>query len=257
MEQEIKIEDHSGDKKYFSQIPHYILNHSTANDQALYLQMKRYSGETGKCFATQETLSKKLGIGTKAFNKSLKYLLDKKWIKFIGKTQGKTRPINTYAIVDIWKLNILHYEEIVAERTVSFKKDTCPKEKDTCPKNSKILVESGGIRRTVKEEHNKNIELQSSSGKEINDLIDLFKKVNPSYDRLFRNKTQRSALLRLLQKHGPEKIEWVLKVLPKTNGLKFSPTITTPIQLEDKLGSLIAFIKKEENNFNQNKIKTL
>ena len=116
----MQIKDESGDRKYFSQIPHYILNHSTANDQALYLQMKRYAGETGKCFATQETLMNKLGIGKQAFRKSLKYLLEKGWIKYIGMTGGKTRPVKTYAIVDIWKLNILHYEEIGSKTAISF-----------------------------------------------------------------------------------------------------------------------------------------
>jgi len=120
MADKIKILDESGDKKYFSQLPHYILNHSTANDQSLYWQMKRYSGENGKCFATQETIMKKMGIGRKAYNKSLEYLLTKGWIRFIGTTKSKTHPIKTYSITDIWKLNITHYEEIQAERTVSF-----------------------------------------------------------------------------------------------------------------------------------------
>jgi len=157
MENQIKIEDHSGDKKYFSQLPHYILNHSTAIDQALYWQMKRYSGETGKCFATQETLMKKMGIGRKAFNKSLKYLLDKGWVKFIGKTEGRTRPINTYAIVDIWKLNILHYEEIPAKRTVSIKEEI-PAERtgDTGQKSSKIPARRTVEEEPSKEEHNNN-----------------------------------------------------------------------------------------------------
>jgi len=139
MEEQIVILDNSGDKKYFSQLPHYILNHSTAVDQALYWQMKRYSGENGKCFATQETLMKKMGVGIKAYRKSLQYLLDKGWIKFIGMTGGKTRPIKTYSITDIWKLNILHYEKIPTERTVSLK--------DTGQKHNKIPAES-----TIEEE---------------------------------------------------------------------------------------------------------
>jgi hypothetical protein len=45
MGNKVKINDESGDHKYFSLLPHYILNHSTAVDQALYMQMKRYAGE--------------------------------------------------------------------------------------------------------------------------------------------------------------------------------------------------------------------
>ena len=158
MKNEIKIVDESGDKKYFSQLPHYILNHSTAIDQALYWQMKRYSGESGKCFATQETLMKKLGIGRKAYNKSLDYLLKREWIKFVGMTGGKTRPIKTYSITDIWKLNILHYEKIPTERTVSFNEEIQAKrEGDTGQKNSKIPA-----KRTVEEEPPKEEPLNKS-----------------------------------------------------------------------------------------------
>lgn len=156
-ETQVKILDDSGDKKYFSQLPHYILNHSTAIDQALYWQMKRYSGESGKCFATQETLMKKLGIGRKAYNKSLQYLLSRKWIKYIGMTPGKTRPIKTYAITDIWKLNILNYEKIPAERTVSSKKIPAERTGDTGQKNSKIQARRTVEEELTKEEHINNI----------------------------------------------------------------------------------------------------
>src|SRR3990167_5493010 len=115
----IKIQDESGDRKYFTQIPNYIANHSTANDQALYFQMKRYAGEDGECFATAETIRKKMGIGVNSYNKSLQYLLSKKWVRFVGMTKGKTRPIKTYAIVDIWKLNIMEYQEILPRTAVS------------------------------------------------------------------------------------------------------------------------------------------
>ena len=41
----IDILDESGDKKYFTIVPNYILNHSTATTQALYLQMKRLAND--------------------------------------------------------------------------------------------------------------------------------------------------------------------------------------------------------------------
>jgi hypothetical protein len=154
--EKFKIIDESGDKKYFSQLPHYILNHSTAIDQALYWQMKRYAGENGKCFATQETLMEKMGIGRITYNKALKYLLKKDWIRFIGTTKGKTRPIKTYAIVDIWKLNIMNYEKIPSETAISFN-DEIPSETigDTVQNSSKIPSETAveedlSLRRTIK-----------------------------------------------------------------------------------------------------------
>ena len=88
----------------------------------------------------------------------------------------------------------------------------------------------------------------------LSPLIELFKQVNPSYQKLFANKTQRAALDRLVKQHGFYKIKWAIEVLPKTNRTKYAPTICTPLQLEEKLGNLIAFIQKERSEIAAKKI---
>jgi len=77
---------------------------------------------------------------------------------------------------------------------------------------------------------------------EVFDLIELFKIVNPSYRRFFGNKTQRLCLKRLIDLMGSEKLERVIKTLPRTNGLEFAPVITTPYELEKKLGIIFSLI---------------
>ena len=169
----IEIQDESGDRRYFTIVPNYILNHSTAIDQALYLQMKRLAGEDGRCFATQETLQRKLGVGKQTLKKSLDYLVEHKWIEFIGRTGGKTRPINTYKINDIWKLNSDHYEKISSEMEVS--------KKDKSQNGSKISSETTPIRRTnIKKNHIISKDITESGtiygNQDINSLIEAFKK---------------------------------------------------------------------------------
>jgi hypothetical protein len=108
------IDDRSGDRKYFTIIPNLIGNHSTAVDQALYFQMKKIAGEEGVCFASENTLMAKLGVGKKAFKKALKYLGDHKWIEDAGhrniQTKGGLQAIRCYRMTDIWKQNVDHYE---------------------------------------------------------------------------------------------------------------------------------------------------
>jgi len=82
----------------------------------------------------------------------------------------------------------------------------------------------------------------------INSLIGLFKDVNPSYKRLYSNKTQRKALERMVKEHGEVKVENMIKYLPKTIGEKFAPIITTPLTLESKLGNLVAYIQRQKNS---------
>ena len=89
---------------------------------------------------------------------------------------------------------------------------------------------------------------QSFAGKEINELIELFKEVNPSYKRLFGNTTQRGAIKRLLDQYGYEKLSKIIKFLPKIFGKEYVPVITTPYQLEAKMAQLIAYTQKEFRN---------
>jgi hypothetical protein len=250
---QINIKDESGDRDCFTIIPNYIANHSTANDQALYFQMKRFAGENGRCFATEETLMKKMGIGKKAYDKSLKYLIDKGWISYTGLTKGKTRPIKTYKVNNIWKLNNETYKKIPSKSDISFRgKISSENTKDISQKQCKIPSKSNAKEEPVLLKTNNNIATQGVAGNEINDLIDLFKDVNPAWERLFSNKTQRAAIERLLKKMPREELGNLINYLPKTNIQKYAPVITTPAQLEYRLGDLMFFIKKQENDKRDN-----
>lgn len=82
----------------------------------------------------------------------------------------------------------------------------------------------------------------------INPLIEIFKEVNPSYERLYANKNQRAAIERMIKKMGIEKLEAIIKFLPKSNSYKHAPKITTPYVLEAKLGDLLAWVNVQKNN---------
>jgi hypothetical protein len=94
----------------------------------------------------------------------------------------------------------------------------------------------------------------SGEGKIVNDYIDLFKTVNPSWERLFPQKGQRDAMKRMLKQHGEEKIKFIMEQIPKVNATKYAPTITTPCELERNLGKLIAFYQKMKNGDKERKI---
>lgn len=85
------------------------------------------------------------------------------------------------------------------------------------------------------------------SSKEISEIIDLFKGVNPSYRKLFGSPPQRKASARLLETFGMEKIRKIVALLPRSNAMEYMPVITTPCQLEDKMGSLAAGWQKVKN----------
>jgi hypothetical protein len=95
---------------------------------------------------------------------------------------------------------------------------------------------------------NSNLNERSEETSQVNPLIELFKEVNPSYSKLFANKTQRGSAERLLKTHGLQKLSGLIKLLPQMNGDKYAPVITTPVQLEDKLGQLIAYGQRKQAN---------
>jgi hypothetical protein len=81
----------------------------------------------------------------------------------------------------------------------------------------------------------------------INPIISLFEKINPSFKRLYSNKTQRAAAERLLKQYGQEKLEKMIAALPEINATPYAPTITTPYDLETKMGKLKAWVEKQKS----------
>ncbi len=89
----------------------------------------------------------------------------------------------------------------------------------------------------------KAVALRASVGKDVAEIIDLFQRVNPSYSRLFSNKTQRAAVDRLLKIYPRPGLDKVVELLEQTNTHRYAPIITTPLQLETNIGKLKAYVQ--------------
>lgn len=89
-------------------------------------------------------------------------------------------------------------------------------------------------------------EVETSQGNEINNLIELFKNVNVTYESLFKNKTERSVLERFIKKWGYEKtdngIKWAIE-----NQDEFT-AITKPTEFERNVNKIILKKKTNKNN---------
>lgn len=116
---------------------------------------------------------------------------------------------------------------------------------------------SGKIRLTSNTEGDSNTDTDSNTipktevlgvAKDISEVIDLFKKVNPGYRQLFGRPNQRKAVERLLMEWPRPQLDQIITVLEKTNTQKYAPVITTPIQLEEKMGALKAYIQKQRDS---------
>lgn len=83
--------------------------------------------------------------------------------------------------------------------------------------------------------------------KEIPEIIDAFRTVDPNWRRLFGRQNQRKAVERLLRQHGRPALEKIVAFLPRNNEDPYAPKITSPIQLEEKMGSMVAHWKQKQN----------
>lgn len=105
---------------------------------------------------------------------------------------------------------------------------------------------------------NSNVDINSeTSSQDISLLIKSFEGLNPATKKFYGNKTQRSACRYLIDTYTLERVQSVVeKTLPKTNGLQFFPTITTPLQLQDKWVALESAVRKyqSEKQITKNKV---
>lgn len=101
-------------------------------------------------------------------------------------------------------------------------------------------------------ENTKEIILAEQSSADIVKVIDSFKVVNPAFKKWYGNKTQRASIQSLIESHGLAKVLSVISILPKTNGISYVTTITTPQQLEDRWATLEAQLRKMKNEKSKN-----
>jgi hypothetical protein len=103
------------------------------------------------------------------------------------------------------------------------------------------------VDKTVRQ-NKKNPARSADEEKKIADVIEAFKDVNPSYKTLFPRSPQREAAWRLMQQFGYARlITEMIPYLRHSNAVRYAPTITTPVQLESKLGELKAWADKQRD----------
>lgn len=116
--------------------------------------------------------------------------------------------------------------------------------KETITKETKDTPQKGGsgkIKAMQKKSFNK-------LGAEI---IRAFEIIDPKNKTYYNNTSQRSACDFLIDEYGMELVLQRIAIITKTNGRRFFPTITTPVQLRDKWVQLDKQLMRHVNEQNQ------
>lgn len=266
--EELEIEDGSNDKAYFTMVPNIVLNHSSAVDQALYMQMKRFAGEKsggGLCTASHRTLMEKLKIGPKALKTSLEYLTNHGWIQNVGArkvmTPGGPQDVQTYRVNDIWKMNLQHYKGAIERTPLSKGGD---ERKQGANERSK-----GGDESATTKNYIKHIEPSASEDGprvvkevpfkeeyEIEDSGVRTKKLTkypnakevfswfPCPEKSWALNTTELKHAELLFNRGEEEVKKRLRFVKNHEGEDYLPNITKPSDLERKWNDLSTYAKR-------------
>lgn len=178
----------------------------------------------GQFITGRKALSIKTGINESKIERILKYLESEQQIE-----QQKTTKYRLIIIKNWYNYEIKN-SKVNNKRTTS-EQQVNTNNNDNNDKNVK-----------------KSISHSDKSPDEINLLIEKFKDINPSYQTLFRNKTERRAAGELIKQYGLPKmldgVDTLLTIISKP----YAPKITTPYQLQRDMGKLKAYIEQDNNS---------
>jgi len=273
MEQQIEIINESGDEKIlwekygkpayekglqegrnesglYAIIPMSILENKSlsANAKLLYGEIMALSKKSGKCYATNEYMADVLGLSKRSMpsllqelsgiglimvsiNRSKKGTYRDIIVSFFA--DGGHRCITRGGVAKQRRGASLSSEVKREIDKVEINKDTLPGAKAPDEKKQKVY--------------------KNPIDKDIEELIFLFKDINPAYNAWFGRKAQRNAIERLVIKMSRHKVEEIIEMLAITNKMRYAPSITTPAQLENKIGSWLVFYQREKLKVEANK----
>ncbi len=207
---------------------------------AIYVSLCRHAdNETQTCFPSQETIAAELGISTRTVKKYINLFQKYNVIGVLRERDYTTKmwKTNVYRLLD--KCHWSKPGESVAHGKPRADKSKSqgqrlPNNKTHTNNNTQTLAAPAADQ-----------EKTGVDPKETSELINTFKSNNPSFDRMFGNKTERAAAERMIIQHGYERMIRVAKFAVSVSGKSYAPVITTPYQLEKNMGKLVAYFKRE------------
>lgn len=194
---------------------------------------------TQQCWPSIKTICEQHNISNKSVIKGIKEL--EKWgiIKIIKEKDDKTKRQlnNIYILLDKseWKEKPIRVNDIHTESRVNNREE--PSERQEKSRVNDIHCKDNTV---IKDN---TLEGIATQGVAVNELLGLFEKINPTIN--YGNITQRKALSDLTEKFGIEKIRSAIEYAVSIYGKQYAPTITTPIQLKNKLSELGAYKLRE------------
>lgn len=222
-----------------------LMQECEGDELRFYLYLKLYAINSHEAFPSYTTISKDLNWNIRKIPKIINRMVKRGRLK-VGKVErtvfGTRQVHNVYDISWYDALNNQGSIEYCQDGITSTAKAVM--ELKTLTKTETLPLTENKKQEQKQKQVSVTVPVPAVDQSLIKRCIALFKGVNPSFERLFSNTTERAAMARLLDKYGAQKVENMINWLPKIAGQPFAPVIMTPWELEIKLGKLMMFLKK-------------
>lgn len=230
----------------------YMMDDEYLNGQAklcgwqgtiVYTSLCRHANVNQESFPSIKLMAEQHGVSRPTIMKGIENLENRKVIE-VKKTRtndGKWLN-NTYILLDKSEWDYSQVNGIDMDSQVNV--ETTPSQRGLHDQVNVVDTKETHTKETHKEGNTSS----KTSVLQISEVIKLFEEVNPSYEKLFGNTTQRSACERLLKKWTISQIKAVVGILPEINRTQYARGKSiTPLQLEDNLGHIKAYIEQKKS----------
>lgn len=205
-----------------------LLKQCDGDELRFYLWLKMWAINKHSAFPGQRAIRNDLGIAPRTLVRLIARMEEKNHL-VIERANGRNNvyDITWYDGLVVPKVN---HTSAKSEPETTAKSEPKQRREDN---KEKVTIEDKNTTQSV--------------GKETQKFIEAFKGINPSWERLYKNRTEYKAAERLVIKYGFEKIMNMVLSLPEILKIPFAPRIISPYALERDMGKLILFVQQEKS----------
>jgi predicted transcriptional regulator len=242
------------DKEWFWLDNQYLngyAKHLGMSCTVVYLSLCRFANNsTQQCFPSMETIAEQNGVHRSTVMRAIKKLEEWNIIRVDkSKKPDGTQANNVYTL--------LSKREWKTKPSSNMQHGKAELQKVKEPSSNKLQNRVAQSDNNYTNINYTNINNTSNAeASQVSEVIKLFESINITAKNWYKNTTQRKAVQSLIDEIGFDRLVSVVKILPRTNKIKYITTITTPHQLLNKFSDLeIQLTKlKNEKQINKNKI---
>lgn len=217
----------------------------------VYISLCRHSdNKTQTCFPSMNTIAEENGISEKSVSRAIKTLGEWRIIEIKESYNKKTkrRENNVYTLL-AKKEWLPKPPDSQSSGNEESHQTHSPEPPDNKVKSHQTVVPSNNTH--INNTHINNCKAIALQGKDWNNLVDGFKAINPFYEEIYKNTTERKALESLVEKFGLDKVKSMISHLPEIVNKPYAPKVTKPSELKRDLGKLIIYFNQNKNIVNK------